>query len=131
MFRTQVRGIDAAKAFARRLASIPEELPAKLGEVVEGQVRERIDVEKRTPSGAKWAPRLPDSVRRAKGRDLLEKSGRLIASITARAQGAGVAIGSDLLYAARQNRRRPFLGLSSQNIADIRAAVLADVEAAL
>lgn len=103
-----------------RAGDVRDEATPELAELVAAQTRERIDEEKAAPSGAPWAPVSTRYAARNPGRSLLEKTGALLASIRVQQiTEAGFVVGSDLPYANRQNFRRPFLGLSAENEAEI------------
>ncbi|MEM7607328.1 MAG: phage virion morphogenesis protein [Myxococcota bacterium] len=128
--RTRTRGFNDARAMVGRIAGVLDELRPAVGRAVVQQTRERIAVEKSAPSGARWLRRRPSTLRRY-GRitPTLERTGRLLRSITFRPTPTGVVVGSAVPYARRINRRRPFLGLSRENVADLKALVVRVVEA--
>lgn len=103
-----------------------------LGATVESQTRRRIQDEKKAPSGAAWADwseayakskhgaknhrRHPGQLRSSQGHTLLSLSGALMDSIQwSTVMSDEVEVGSNLVYANRQNKDRQFIGLSAQN----------------
>lgn len=105
-----------------RVSDVKDEALPVLAGVVAEQTRNRIDDEKSSPSGAPWVPVSTRYASRNPGRSLLERSGALIASVRVQSvTDRGFVVGSDLIYASRQNKRRPFLGLSTENMTELEA----------
>lgn len=130
---------DLAVAALQRLSEIEvAELAAAIGEMVVGQTRNRILDEKTSPEGAPWAPW---SKRYAAGRDnrhsLLVGRQTLHDSIASYSAGNEARVGTNMVYGAihqfggRGIPARPYLGLSKQNVADIREVVIDHVLAVL
>jgi phage virion morphogenesis protein len=108
-----------------------------IGALVESQVRRRLSEEKAGPDGADWADWSDRYAKtRHGGHDILRGEGDLIDSIDHQVSGNEVEIGSNLIYAAthqfgdpdRNIPERPYLGLSSENEADIEADIVAWLE---
>lgn len=107
-----------------------------VGAIVESQTRRRISDEKTTPQGKKWekwsdeyaaskhgadkghAPH-PGELRESQGHSLLVLDGGLLDSIQFLATGTEVEVGSNLVYANRQNAQRQYLGVSRSNEKEI------------
>jgi len=105
-----------------------------VGAIVESQTRRRISVEKTDPlTGQQWAEWSeayaaskhgndanhrphPGELRSSQGHTLLVLDGGLLDSIQYLVStGEEVEVGSNLVYARRQNAARRFLGLSKDN----------------
>lgn len=129
------------KAISRTLSyQIVNELLEGVGAIVESQTRRRISVEKTDPKGVKWEEWSeayagskhgrdanhkphPTSLRRSQGHSLLVLEGDLLDSIQYLITGDEVQVGSNLIYANRQNAQRTFLGLSKDNEKEVVAIV--------
>lgn len=125
--RVETRGLDEVRALMGRLGDAAETLAEPIGAEIERQVENRLDSEKSSPSGGRWPGWSPSYRRSGKGRELLERSGALLASIRHVVSGDRIEAGSDLPYARAQNARRPFLGLSTANEAALRALIAAEL----
>jgi len=116
------------------------ELMETIGSEVESQTVKRISEEKKAPDGSEWADwsegyagtqhgrkqkhKHPGQLRSAGGHSLLELEGDLLKSIAFEVEGTSdVLIGSNLEYARAVNSDRQYLGLSSQNEADLERVV--------
>jgi len=113
--RIESSGLEEAIATVRRLGGIAEELEEPLAAAIERQTKRRIDVEKQAPSGADWPAWTGRYAASGQGREPMERSGDLLRSIRGRVAGDALEVGSPLPYAARQERRRPFLGISAED----------------
>lgn len=113
--RVTTSGLDEARAFVARLADVGEALEEPIAETVEAQVERRIGVEKTAPDGGTWPAWSASYARSGKAREMLERSGALLRSVTHIIRGDTIEVGSDLPYARRQQQRRPFLGLGAQD----------------
>lgn len=133
-------GLLPARRALDRLSQLrTERLLDVLGSELESQTRRRLTEEKTAPDGSEWdewsesyAARRP-----AKG-GLLELEGNLVDSITYQVGHDAVTVGSNLIYAARQQDgdegdgdegdsgipARPYLGVSADNLEDLGELVL-------
>ncbi len=110
-------------------------LLSSLGSVVESQSRNRIQNEKRSPTGQPWKDwgaayaaskhgaskghrPHPGQLRSSQGHTLLSLDGHLLESLHFQTTFDELEVGSNLIYANRQNEERPFLGLSQDNTAE-------------
>ncbi len=119
----EVLGLAPVLAALRRMGSDEGQrsILEVIGSEVESQTRRRLESEKRTPDGDTWddwsdnyAARRP-----AKG-GKLDLEGNLIDSIQAgEPQSDYIEIGSNLVYAKRQNAQREYIGLSPSNEREI------------
>lgn len=103
-----------------------------VGAEVETQTRRRLSEEKTAPDGSPW-PELSEPYRTKKSEkssgDLMVAGELLLQSIGHEAESGAVAIGSNLIYARRHDQgddggpipQRQYLGLSSENEADLNA----------
>lgn len=132
----------------RRFAKVARTFPRQgidgilkiVGQVVEGQTRNRLSKEKKTPAGKPWddwseeyagskhgrdanhGPH-PDSLRVSGSHSLLELSGDLIDSVQRLVSGDAVEVGSNLPYAGAMNKTRQYIGLSRENEEEIEETV--------
>lgn len=128
-------GLLPARRALDRLSQLrTERLLDLLGSELESQTRRRLTEEKTAPDGSEWdewsesyAARRP-----AKG-GLLELEGNLVDSITYQVGHDAVTVGSNLIYAARQQDgdegdsgipARPYLGVSADNLEDLGELVV-------
>ncbi|MBO6937542.1 MAG: phage virion morphogenesis protein [Deltaproteobacteria bacterium] len=121
--RFQTSGLDEAIAHVRRLGGIVDELGEPLAVVLERQTKRRVDVEKTTPEGSGWPAWTGRYAASGQAREPLERSGDLIDSIHAEVSGDAFEVGSDLPYAARQERRRRWLGIGRDDEREFLAVV--------
>jgi len=121
-----------------------DELMENIAALVESQTRRRIQEEKTSPDGEPWPEWSEDYAESKHGADrahwdiiphgtaspqgghsYLQLDGGLLDSITSEATADEAIVGSNLVYAAAQHfggdgiRPRPYLGLSSDNEAEI------------
>jgi len=118
----------AAERFARLERTVADSLLDAIGELVVGQIKERIDTDKRSPEGVAW-PAWSDvyAATRKGSQSLLLGEGNLQGSIAAVRRGDAVAVGSGSEYAAIHQfggdtsrghppiPARPYLGLSPED----------------
>jgi phage virion morphogenesis protein len=129
----------------RRLQDIFGKLPAMrvaqlldiVGSEVESQTRRRLGEEKQSPDGEAWASWSPAYAARRPGKGgLLELEGHLLDSVTYNVERDEVQVGSNLAYAGVHQKgskdgdtpARAYLGLSTENAADVQALVLDFIE---
>ena len=95
-----------------------------LGAVVESQIRRRISHEKTSPDGRRWKPWSRDYAEtRHSNHSLLVNTGHMLESIEYDADDRSVAIGSNMIYAARQNHDRPFIGVGPEDAREIEETI--------
>lgn len=139
--------VAASGVLARLTSAEIEGLAYSIGQLIENQTKERIDTEKRAPSGAPWAPWSKAYARRrgkANRQSLLVGRGNpgLLESIQNYTTGTEVRVGTPLIYGAIHQfggagvgrpglPARPYLGLSSANERDIEDLVIGEMEALL
>lgn len=137
MIRVELEGRDFVDALVGRLReqSLRRRLIDALGTEVTSQTQRRIGQEKSDPSGTPWREwsrgyassrhgsgnhgAHAGQLRESGGHSLLELSGHLLQSIRHQASDDSVSVGSDLVYARRQNFARQFMGLSRENESDL------------
>lgn len=135
--QVDTRGIERLARRIERLArkrASGDSLLHAIGFEVENQTRRRIADEKVAPDGTPWpdlSPRYAQT--RHAGHSLLQGEGDLLDSIQYQVSGDQVEVGSNLVYAAIHQfggaevglpiPERPYLGLSSENEADLLAVV--------
>lgn len=98
-----------------------------IGSLLEGSTRQRF-ADKQSPDGRSWAALMPATVKAKTGRGggILVDRGDLMRSITFHAASDHVVIGTDRPYGKYHQTgtvrmtARPFLGVSTQDQADIR-----------
>lgn len=126
-------------AAARRLSALDllrsGSLLDAIGAILESGARRRIGDEKSGPDGAAWAPWSDRYARtRRRAQSLLQSRGDLLDSIAFDTRAGGVAVGSNLVYAAIHQfggaevgkpglPARPYLGVSAGDEADIVDAI--------
>lgn len=118
------------------------ELLDAIGAEVESQTRRRIDEEKTAPDGTPWEE-WSDAYAKTRhaGQSLLMGESDLLDSIQFFNRGDSVEVGTNLIYGAIHQfggaevgmniPARPYLGLSSDNEADVLAVVEDFIEGAL
>lgn len=137
-FQVQIEKSDAWKRAAGALARLARfrmaPLHAEVGEYLVGETADRFR-ESADPEGRPWQA-LKRPRRRARGGKrprrikILVATGHLRGSVSYRADEKGVAVGTNLRYAARHNfgfekdgklltPKRQFLGIGSRNTTDI------------
>lgn len=131
--KVSARGFVNARRVLDNLSSLnTRNLLDNIGEIVEGQVRNRILHERESPEGEAWAPWSEKYKKtRGSGHELLQDEGDLRDSITHNVLGGELEIGSNLVYARKHQKgsedgttpARPYLGLSRENEDDIEEAV--------
>lgn len=129
--------IDTAAA-SRRLQAFAmrsfADLMEILGTLVEGQVKRRISSEKTSPDGVPWAPLKASTALKKGSSAQLVDTGRLLGSISHTSTSSTATVGTNVFYAPFQHYgtrhipARPFMGISEENMAEIRRAVDAWVE---
>lgn len=141
----QVTGLDEVEArlalIVRQVSRRDPSLAEVVGALVENQTRRRLQDEKRSPSGVPWAPWSPAyAATRHGNHSLLIDTGALQDSIQYLVDGDDIEVGSNLVYAHRQQEgdnfdsgslgdlvggipARPFLGVSAENATEIESAV--------
>ena len=144
-FRLAIGGFSDLRRLIYRLDNVSDmemqELLEGLGSEVESQTRLRIQEEKKTPSGVDWKDWTPEyaaqrhgnrqshsphpgQLRQADSHSILQLDGGLLDSIQYELDGTdAVLVGSNLIYAGVQNEERQYLGLSDQNMEDLRELV--------
>ncbi|MDX2109198.1 MAG: phage virion morphogenesis protein [Verrucomicrobiota bacterium] len=127
-----INGLPVVQTMLGKFEALPiPELMETIGGVVESQTRRRIASEKTDVDGKPWKAWSPRYARHARaGGSLLQRSGRLLDSITYKVEGDdSVRIGSNLVYArTHQEGRggipaRPFLGVSESNQDELQAVL--------
>jgi phage gpG-like protein len=121
-------GFGQVRSLIERLALAPDELAEPVAVGIERQMERRIDVEKRAPSGAQWPGWSASYAASGQGREMLERSGRLLGSVQHVISGGAIEVGSALVYAPVVNRRRPFVGLGSDDLRELDAIIDAALE---
>jgi phage virion morphogenesis protein len=132
--------VRAQRRLGRLDQVIDRDLGAALAEVLEAQTRRRILVEKRAPDGTKW-PKWSDNYAKTRGGgdSLLVDSHDLEKSVKGEGHGKDATVLADTVYAAAQNfgyparnlPARTFLGISTENEAEIGDTLRAVLEDAL
>lgn len=127
---------QALNAFSQRAMS---DLSKTMGALVEGQTKRRINVEKTAPDGAPWPPLMASTVRKKGNANILIGKGGggsgLLGSISYTASASEAIIGTNKEYApflqegTSRMPARTFLGISDENMVEIRKAVDAWVDA--
>ena len=122
------------------------DLLENIGSEVESQTRYRISVEKKAPDGSEWPDwsedyaknkhgrrkhSHPGALRSSGGHSMLELDGELLNSIQYEVQSNAVLVGSNKVYARSVDSLRSFIGLSRQNIEDIKDLTADFLEARL
>lgn len=115
----------------RQLQS-PGTLKRQVGQLLTRQTRRRLLEEKRSPDGKPWEPWTDKyAASRKPQHSLLIDSREMLNSIKSTVRGEDiVAVTSDTPYAAKQNRARPFLGVSPDNREEIDELVQSWLERA-
>ena len=139
-FELEAQGIEAVEGYLTGLSLHGiEELAFNIGALLESTTKRRIAEEKRAPDGAAWVPwsEAYDETREAH-HSLLVGEGNLLDSIQNASTGTTVRVGSNLVYAAihqaggepvgKNIPARPYLGLSSEDEAEITALVTGEWE---
>ena len=103
--RMELRDIGGVKNRLNKLASMdPQRSLPVIGETLVDKVREGF-AQERDPYGTPWKPLSPVTIamrRGSGGARILQDSRRLYNSISAQVRGNGVAIGTNVIYAATQ-----------------------------
>jgi phage virion morphogenesis protein len=137
ILRIQIRAEDLERRLGQIAQRASNMRPAyqAIGNYLVGETQDRIKRET-SPDGTRFQPLAAATVRRkaAKGkiRKILQEEGNLVGTIAAQVHGAGVAIGSNLPYAAihqyggkaGRGRKvtipaRPYLGVSEADEQEI------------
>ena len=135
--------LEGLEDVERRLAGLSawdrEEALFAVGELLASAAKERIATEKAGPDGAAWVPwsEAYDETREAR-HSLLVEENSLLESVQVYASGEGVAVGTNLVYAATHQfgrdevniPARPYLGMSEVDRLDIRDLILGEIEEA-
>ncbi|MDD2815422.1 MAG: phage virion morphogenesis protein [Thiotrichaceae bacterium] len=125
--------IPELDAWVNKLHDFPRrELMQTIASKSEEQVKTRINEEKMSPVGAPWAAWSDNyAKRRPSGTGLLVNTGDLLQSITGQVTGDNeIIVSTSVPYAPRQNfggggiPAREFMGLSQENIEEIKDLVL-------
>ena len=133
-------GMEAALATVDRIAGFERALLMEsAAAILESGARRRIGEEKVGPDGEAWAPwSATYAVSRGRGQSLLQAEGDLLDSTAPRSASDEAVVGSNLVYSAihqmggeagRERARvtipaRPYLGMSSEDQADIEDLVI-------
>jgi phage virion morphogenesis protein len=133
--RITVTSAELAEALAALARAGREPGPAlrPVGVALVRNIRNRIAAE-RTPEGAPFAPLHPRTLRRKRGPGILRERamrGGLFASFVSQVEGRTLRVGTNKVYAAthqfgdasRNIPARPFLGLSAEDVRDIREII--------
>ena len=98
----------------------------RVADTIKGQVERRIATEKRDPNGLPWAPWSPGYARtRGSQHSLLVDTGDLLDSFVVVSEGSEVHMGTEIEYAPKNDKERPFMGLSTDNKSELTAMLLA------
>lgn len=136
-----MEGLDEVQ---RRLAGLSawdrQESLFAVGELLAGSARERIEERKAAPDGTAWVPwsEAYDETRESRHSLLVEEGTLMSDAIQPYASDEGVAVGTNLIYAATHQMgredvnipARPFLGVSEQDLLDIEDLILGGIEEA-
>jgi phage virion morphogenesis protein len=137
MIVVHTHGFDRAVLQINEFAEFDRRaLLAALAETVRKQTIRRFAT-KTAPGGGKWAPLKPSSVRgRRTPRDILVDTGRLRNSIASKVYGHTAEIGTNVFYGkfhqfgTKKMVARPFLGIDSSDVAELRRVAEAFIRAA-
>ena len=139
-FHFQLEGLAAVQSYLEQISdSDRSELMESIAAEGEQQTRRRIKEDKSTPEGFAWyelSPEYAERKSRFSSGGILEYEGFLEQTISSAADSGNAWWGSDRVYAAAQQfgisgrlPARPYLGLSSANMADIQQIASAWLEA--
>lgn len=111
---------DCRDLFARLRAHTDDLRPVlnAIGNELTESAKSRIADEKKTPEGEDWAELDPDYAARKRqysSGGILEYSGNLLQSMTYNVSATKVLVGSNEVYANRQQEDRAYLGISSND----------------
>ena len=139
-FDIEIDDRQAARALAelRRRGESMEPALRSIGELLLNSTRARFDSQT-SPDGEPWTPLKPRTLARKKrNRDkILTEEGRLRGTLAYQVGDGWVEVGSPLVYGATHQfgrdaiPARPYLGLSSEDAADVREEILDFVRGAL
>lgn len=132
-------GLDAAITKLSKLASFEmAQLAADAGGILESSTKGRFET-KSAPDDEAWAPwsEAYAATRNSGKHSLLVGDNDLLESVQSYSTGSEAIVGSNLVYAAIQNfggeevgraiPARPFLGLSDDDVADLRDLVTVQI----
>lgn len=133
---------DAIRRLARLESFEMAELADNAGALLESSAKHRFET-KTAPDGTPWAAwsEAYDETRNHNKHSLLVNENDLLESVQSFAEGSDVNVGSNLIYAAHHQiggedidsgmPKRPFLGASRDDIADLRDLVTSHLEGSL
>lgn len=143
-FEAEVDLTEAQAALSKLSSRDLDTLSYEIGSLIEDQTKRRLMDEKTAPDGTPWAPwseAYAESLKRsnrANPRSLLVGEGNLKDSIQNYTTGETVKVGTNLVYGAIHQfggepvdmniPARPYLGLSSENAAEIEDLVAGRLE---
>lgn len=96
-----------------------------IASTVEAQTKRRINSEKTSPGGAKWAPLKASTIARKGTDNILVDNGQLLGSISHIAQSHLAVVGTNVFYApfhqdgTKKMPAREFIGLSAANQTEV------------
>lgn len=109
--------------FERSLAA-PDELLENVAGLLEAQTKRRISDEKTAPDGKGWREWSKQYARTRKPHhSLLIDTQALLDDIAGQVNDDAAVVGSSLVYAGRQHKMRPFLGISNANEREIERVI--------
>ena len=139
-FDIEIDDRQAARALAelRRRGEGMEPALRSIGELLLNSARARFDSQT-SPDGEPWTPLKPRTLARKKrNRDkILTEEGRLRGTLAYQVGDGWVEVGSPLVYGTTHQfgrgaiPARPYLGLSSEDAADVREEILDFIRGAL
>jgi phage gpG-like protein len=119
--RVKFKGLQATQAkLAQMMGFDLRPLLDLMGDLVIERTQERIRNEKESPEGVPWKRwSIEYAKTRTGGQSLLFDSGDLHGSIEKTISGNTLTVGSELDYAAPNQKTRPFLGISDDDQKDL------------
>ena len=133
---------DAIRRLARLQGFEMAQLADDAGALLESSARDRFET-KEAPDGTPWAEwsEAYDETRNHDKHSLLVGENNLLESVQSYTEGSDVTVGSNLIYAAHHQLggeeigsgvpERPFLGMSSDDVEDLRDLVTAHMDGSL
>lgn len=133
---------DAIRRLARLQGFEMAQLADDAGALLESSARDRFET-KTAPDGTPWAAwsEAYDETRNHDKHSLLVGENNLLESVQSYTQGSDVTVGSNLVYAAHHQLggeeigsgmpERPYLGMSSDDVEDLRDLVTAHMDGSL
>ncbi len=98
----------------------PESAAQAVGLLVVQQTKHRINTEKKAPDGTAWAPWSASYAKtRGPQHSLLIDTRDMVDGIDMQFSGPDAVVSSDRPYAGKNQKTRPFLGLSDANAAEV------------